>query len=195
MCPTEVIMSKEQGPAWKESTAPDKRRFLISDAMTLIMATALGLAATHFMSGLPPYLTNRSLYAEVMVCWVAIFLGLALPLLCLRAPLLPWRQLIRQPGFVASVALDVSLLFRVGLYSDMLVWPINSRSGGWWGFLGLLVYPNQNACSVVAAWTTLAVCGLWKAGANWPDRLGRALGVFWLCAALLVRVSVHLSLL
>jgi hypothetical protein len=97
---------------------------------------------------------------------------------------------------VASLALSASLLFRVVLYADMLIWPPSgSRSGGWWGFLGLLVYPNQNACSVVAAWVTLAACGLWTSEASWPDRLGRALGVFWICAAFLVRLAVLLSLL
>jgi hypothetical protein len=78
----------------------------------------------------------------------------------------------------------------------MLIWPDpNSKSGGWYRFLSLLMFPNQNTCSVVAAWATLAICGLWRSDASWPDRLGRALGVFWICAGFWVRLAVHLSLL
>ena len=98
-----------------------------------------------------------ALRGVALACWVAIFLGLALPFLGLRAPRLPWQQLVRQPGFVACLALNASLLFRLVLYADMLLWPdAGTRSGGWWGFLGMLVNPNQNALPVVAAWVTFA---------------------------------------
>jgi hypothetical protein len=190
-------MSTEQGPVPEASrVAPQTRRFHLSDAMLLTAAVALGLATTQFMSGLPPYIDNPWLYADVLACWVAIFVGLTLPFLRFRAPRVPWQQLVRQPGFVACLALNASLLFRLILYADMLAWPPpGSRSSGWWGFLGFLVYSNQNACSVVAAWVTLAACGLWRPEASWPDRLGRALGVFWLCAAFLIRLAGRLSLL
>jgi hypothetical protein len=194
---TGAATSTEQGPVLETSrVAAETRRFHLSDAMLPTVAVALGLATTRVMSGVPPTINNRWLYAQVLACWVAIFVGLTLPFLRFRAPCMPWQQLVRQPGFVACLALNASLLFRMILNADMLAWPPpGSRSGGWWGFLGLLVYPNQNACSVVAAWVTLAACGLWKPEASWPDRLGRALGVFWLCAAILVRVGVRLSLL
>jgi hypothetical protein len=96
---------------------------------------------------------------------------------------------------VATLALDASLLFRVILYADQLVWPPRSSlSNGWWTFLVNLVYPSQNAPSVVAAWVVLATCGGWRTEANWLDRLGRALGIFWVASSFLVRLAGLLSL-
>jgi hypothetical protein len=84
---TGVVTSTEQCSVLRAGQGtPHSRRFQISDAMLLTGAVALGLATTRLMSQIPPYLHNPWVYAEVTACWIAIFLGLAIPLFFLRAP-------------------------------------------------------------------------------------------------------------
>ncbi len=111
------------------------RRFLLSDAVVLVAATAAGLAAVRpYYAGLvdyagPPYsiMPSTCLLEWCMTGWVcllvaapmAIFWTLAILGLRLRRPRERWRRLLRQPGLVACLAPLFVVLARLPGYATM----------------------------------------------------------------------------
>lgn len=90
------------------------------------------------------------------------------------------RRLARQPGMAAACAAVVALVFfSVHLPCVGYVEVLYARAFVDMGpsFLGL---------AVLVAWTTLLLGGRWRSESSWIDRLGRALTIYRIIAALVV---------
>jgi hypothetical protein len=168
------------------------RKFNLVDGMILIAATALGLAgerirAQHLAkidSSLLESVTEVAI--DYAVC-VAFFWTLALPLLGLRHPRPPWRRLRRQPGMLVGVSFIVATVCNFVCH---LLYLEFAYSGSFYEHVVSLAerasYPAPFALSTAVAWTTLAWSGRWRPESSWIDRLGRALGVFWIASAVFI---------
>ena len=98
----------------------------------------------------------------------------------LRRPRPPWRALIVQPGFVATLAIAFGAVWVNGWAEVLLPRPhrIDSFTGPW-----IVV-----GATVTAAWVVLALSRNWKAEPGWIDWMGRALGVLAIGIGLLCPV-------
>lgn len=182
------------------------RRFTIVDAMLLIGATGLALAWLRLQSRAelfgPPFwglshgydtagrllqsLWDLALWAvPPMAAWsVATFL------LHLRRPRPIVRRLMRQPGFVASlivtVTLLVNVLWQMAPYAVLHWEDASGELGAFSGALELALFGEvARACAVTGiavglAWLQLALSGRWRRDPNWLDRAGLAVGIFWI---------------
>ncbi len=122
--------------------------------------------------------------APIVTAW-----GVALIALRWMGPRPRWRRLAREPGLMACCASTPSLIVlgvhgiiyamghRYQLLIDYMVDPIG---------MGLIIWPMIIGISVLAAWMTLLLGGRWRAEPTWIDRLGRAIGVFWVVVGLLM---------
>ena len=122
--------------------------------------------------------------------------------LCLRRPRRPLRQLARQPGFVANGAVTLVSLVRLGGFLTLMARTIGNRFytlslGVSDAFSVTVSYPGPVntatvynsayfastafgiSTAVAAVWLLLAVSRRWRSQPDWLDRLGRALGVYW----------------
>jgi hypothetical protein len=101
-----------------------------------------------------------------------------------------WRQLMRQPGWIASLSatLVMSVLTaRLGIgwaLQQMLRQPGIHFSGfrmdhSVW-FLGTSA--QAAGAAVAASWLILRLSGRWRGEPGWVDRLGRAIGLGWIAA-------------
>jgi hypothetical protein len=108
----------------------------------------------------------------------SVLLGMTLvqPLMRLRSPRAPLRQLIRQPGLVVCLAVIAGTLILVDL---SWVARIEAPVGAILASALLLFWP---------------VLGLppWSPEASWIDRLGRAVGWGWIVVMASVTMSVYL---
>ena len=107
----------------------------------------------------------------------------------LRRPRPRWRLLLRQPGFVGSLAMVSALI------STAVIW-VCLQVPGWLGsrivarsLLGFRYAVGFHAYdmavvaighAVLAAWLLHASAGRWRAEPSWVDRAGRALGLTWI---------------
>jgi hypothetical protein len=98
----------------------------------------------------------------------SVLLGLTLvqPILRLRRPRPPFRQVIRQSGMVACLGVVIGTLIAADL------WFILGVDPGYGAFL---------ASVLVLLWPLLGVFP-WRMEPSWIDRLGRAVGWGWLIA-------------
>ena len=198
----------EATPAQPGSGRPSpRRRFRLLDGMILVAATAAGLALTGLIQadgGLQGYwalivsdigdlMQNRDpvrLGAKVfdlgfdliMICapMVAMW-GIALIPIRVSGARPRWRRLVRQPGMMAVCAstLAVGLIglfcvFKRLVASDILLF------SNWMLVESVLLI----GVAVAASWMTLILGGRLRAEASWIDRLGRAIGFFWILSGL-----------
>lgn len=160
------------------------RTLTLFDAMSLVAATAIGIAIVRAAQ---PGL--RSLYGDSIGRWVAssspfvtlwMLTALGLRLLPPRPPL---RRLARRPGMVAC--------FIVVVYATWTCATIGLRtlSGSlpprfdFWPYL-VSSLGHEVGAALPAAWLTLAFSGRWRPEPSWFDRMGRVLGgylvvMFW----------------
>ena len=176
------------------------RRFTIVDGMILVAATAVGLvgARSNVIEGRdslswdPTWWSYGNLEAGIVsfavvippaAAWTA-----AVVILRLRSPRPRGRRLARQPGMVAAcsamgamaVVVALNAMF-AGLYRLVRGASIASGNGVLgWCLVYSLILPSILGFVVAASWATLAVGRRWRAEPGWIDRLGRALGVFWI---------------
>lgn len=102
-----------------------------------------------------------------------------------------WRRLTRQPGMMAACATAV-VLVSYGLLIGTMA--LAAREGESWSEAATILTlegfglhaPLSVGLAVLASWTTLLVGRRWRAEPSWVDRLGRILGVFWICAGFAV---------
>jgi hypothetical protein len=189
------------------------RRCTLLDAMILIAATAIGfgLARAYSLVVLNNELTPYPLVPKVfLTVWVHILA--ALPVVAMwsigvfvlnwRRPRRPLRQLARQPGFVASGAVTLVSLVRLGGFLTLMARTFRNRFytlnlGVSDAFSVTLSYPGPVnsatvynsayfassafgiSVAVAAVWLLLAVSGRWRSEPDWLDRVGRCLGAYW----------------
>jgi hypothetical protein len=110
------------------------RKFLLSDAIVLVAATALGLAvvkpyyaAMTPLRWIPPFSFSSRFLGWIEVIWVCLVLAspfamvwtLAILGLTVGRPRAPWRRLVRQPGLVAGLMAALVLGVRLPGFATM----------------------------------------------------------------------------
>jgi hypothetical protein len=174
-----------------------KRRITLADVMILVPAAAVGtLILRSYMPGFgwqlafiptiapDPYglwRAHRWLYGPgscLVVPWMAATIVIRL--------LRPRPRLIRlQPGFVACVAVMISLPPGLAWLATILHRPGFQRPESFEQAWTITTYWTETA--VVGAWLALHLSRKWRPEPSWIDRMGRALGFYWivrLCALL-----------
>lgn len=187
--------SNEPGMIGERRVPRAPRRFSISDAAVMTAATAVGLAwyatadrdivLAHLAAAWPGGPDARrvvtTLAVDAWFCWPMAFVwSLAALALSLRSPRPRLTRLMRQPGFVASCSVAV-----VGL---LLVLPVLVADAALdfaspltpWGHV-TFDWETANAAglAVAAGWVVSWLAGRWRPEPSWTDRMGRALGVYW----------------
>jgi hypothetical protein len=134
---------------------------------TLAFTSLTGLSGWAFptvnRSGLAWFLAVQTLMVLEPLSAVFAALTLAVPVLRIRRPRPALRDLLRQPGFIACLAIIAFCLVTVDLWF-------------------LTAYEVPFSVYVVAAlflgWVVLGVPP-WKRERSWIDRLGRLVGAYW----------------
>jgi hypothetical protein len=175
-----------------------RRRFTLLDGMILVAATAVGYAvfqSLNHLIGVGDVLeilreTTSSgaigelialltlIAAPVMVSWSLVLIPLRLIGTRPR-----WRRLARQPGLVASLAVATALGFMAMVTGVALLGIGRNILGGFPEML-LLLALFFFGVAVLASWVTLVAGRRWRPEPSWVDRLGRALGIFWILLAI-----------
>jgi hypothetical protein len=185
---------------------PSARKFALSDALTLVVVTAIPMAATrhnwagyydsfgpwgeayhiHFIEFM--YRFRHLLYS---VSYFAATWSLACLMLGLRRPRPAFLLVVRQPGMTACMAAVVVLIIQLANLTLALgvrfLWWTDSRESistnmaGWLDRLDELpLIPSMIGCAITATWVIQATSGRWRPATQWTDRWGRALGFFWI---------------
>jgi hypothetical protein len=165
------------------------RRFTIADVMILVPAAALGsLFLRAYLPGMYQQMAFLpTLFPDPWGVWAAVF-WLHGPGSCFVVPVMaamivirlrrPRPRLIRfQPGFVACVAVLVSLLPGFAWIATIYHRPGFRRAQGFQQAWSITTDWSETA--VIGAWTALYLSKKWRAEPSWIDRTGRALGLFW----------------
>ena len=168
------------------------RRFTIADMMILVAASAVGtlilrsylpgyellygIVRTDYPSNLRPlWRVEMWLYGPascLVVPWMA-----SLILLRLMRPRPTRARLAGQPGFVACVAVVASLLPGLAWIASIQHRPGFQRAFGFQQ--GWNCALSWTSTAVAGAWIALALTRRWRPEPSWIDRLGRALGAYW----------------
>ncbi|MFO0957103.1 MAG: hypothetical protein U0800_06500 [Isosphaeraceae bacterium] len=181
-------------------STPPRRPLSVSDAMILVVAVAVGLAQSrsyHATLVIHPdldyYTIGRLTYNQWAVLAVPALVPFAPALVAVRLGR-PWRPLRRtasEPGFTACVV--IGLLWVASLVIGPLIAampgpPFTSRlAGGGWLLVGSSYAMSASlGPSIAAAWAVQWLGGRWRPRANWCDRAGRALGIFFIANYLVV---------
>jgi hypothetical protein len=191
------------------------RQFTLLDAMILVGAMALGLAANRWFD--PNYYWStviREFASNFTWDWGsfeefldaiwrfstphAVSATLAVLTMRLRNPRPRWRRLSRQPGLTACVALLIG--WAAGsAYTVVKVLSIDrahtivytngttyAQQPESWEYTFAVWGSILGGFAVVVAWATLLLVGRLRAEPSWLDRLGRLAGLAWIAMALLV---------
>jgi hypothetical protein len=172
------------------------RAFRISDAMALIAGSALVLAAGSHLLGpwadtlgrlfrqalahrdeLPNHwplfwdathepLRNTLWYGFQLAESLIFVMTPVFFYLRLRRPRPPLRDLLRQPGVVAGLAMVFGLFWGTGALLVLFPEKVDAMTAA----------PTAVGVAVAVAWGVLALSGRWRAEAGWVDRMGRLLG-------------------
>jgi len=113
---------------------------------------------------------------------------LALIPIRLLGPRPRFHRLAHQPGMMATCAFAVALAF-VGLPIVVPAPFLGWEAVRWLGSLSngfVLFAPSYFGIAVLVSWTTLLLGRRWRAELSWVDRLGRAVGVFWIVEGLII---------
>jgi hypothetical protein len=178
-----------------DPNARPERRFLVSDAMVLIAATAVALGGYRWLIDAwrrehASHMIDLKFQMIVPTSFIALSWTLVLLPLGWREPRRFRRERDRRPGIAMSVAVVIHMAFE----AFFLVGTLIDRQGGpplvhLWNYLLTVALPYKNAIVVAIAWTVLWRAAGWRPEPSWIDRLGRALGVFWVGAALLLTIA------
>lgn len=165
----------------------------VRQMMLFVATTALGLLGVRNCLA---EMRLRHIYLNNVFNWLVLVspLILSYSVAITVAGLLPPRPrlsaLFRRPGFVvgwiAMLALVASMAHRL-LMNPSMLGPRNlHKLFDYWVF-----WPAASDCGggVLVAWMTLAAAGCWAAERSRIDRLGRALGAFWIMTHLAGRIA------
>jgi hypothetical protein len=181
-----------------------RRRFRLLDAMILIAATGVAcglmLGIERVTQGQVSWSTVSELASgaqgqleawKLVVTTVFLVVLLAMPFAAMwtlaiiplrfTGPRPRFRRLARQPGINAAFSACVALVL-AGVEAGVTLW----LDGNEFTYFFLLAIPTYPALAVLIAWMTLLVGGRWRAEPSWVDRLGRALGVYWIVEGIFV---------
>ena len=103
------------------------------------------------------------------------------------------RRLLLGPGLAACAgavpAMALWVLDRIaeaaafaGSNRGLNAWDgfVNALTGGYGFWMDLIQRPSGIGMAVAGAWSWLLLSGRWRSQPTWIDRLGRALGFYWL---------------
>lgn len=193
------------------------RRFTLFDAMALIAAAAVGLAASRGWAGVSdPSILDRQVEdgplrwlapatRQVVLGWpVVAAWTLALVALRLRRPRPAGRRLFAAPGvaacLIASVVLVLQLANAAAYWIYLMVKTGFQYVGSHGPMMSIAMLPESASPSVgfavLAAWLWLALTRRWRPERVWIDRAGRVVGCLWIVLALLrfhLRTNSHLD--
>jgi hypothetical protein len=191
------------------STTPSTRRFTLLDGMILVGSIALGLAPLRWRGDyggdgvweglkwtVSNFAWNASYFDHVIpdIVFLVMPLTLGMLVLRLRKPRPRWRRLVRQPGFLASLALVLGWVVAGAMTLVDVFWSgisfdkTPTASDLWWYWMHddfAIAGPLLAGFAVVVAWSTQFLVGRWCPEPSWIDRLGRIIGVCWIALALL----------
>jgi hypothetical protein len=171
-----------------------EQRFFLSDAMVFIAATALALGGYRWLIDAwrvdhADPTRDPKFQVIVAVSFIALSWTLVLLPLGWREPRRLRRGRDRRPGMAMSLAVVVQMAFETFYLAGNL---IDHRGGPplvhVWNYLLTVALPYRNAIAVAVAWTILWRTAGWLPKPCWNDRLGRALGVFWIGAAVVLNI-------
>jgi len=173
------------------------RPFTLMDAMILIAATAAsgpglrrigelfepGMAVPDLILGLlgAGRFRESGFVLAVLSLPVAVAWTVAVIPLRLKRPRPSWRRLAREPGWLAACsAVPGMALLGLGVGVCFFGW---GRSIFYVDDIEVSLFtlaPSLAGATVLGSWMTLILGRRWRAEPSWLDRLGRALGVYWL---------------
>ena len=180
-----------------------RRSFTLSDAMALVAATAIGLAAARGLHESIWSMTSSSVkagsYSAIaleVARWIVIAIPMAwawtiaLLLLGLRASQMGFRERFIRSGSAAcgaaTIAMAIEMIHMLAVLTLIVTQagtprPLVMREVISELFL-VIGMPGvaTSGLAVTIAWVTLAVSGRWQPEASWIDRVGRLMGCGWI---------------
>ncbi|WP_435008098.1 hypothetical protein P12x_005373 [Tundrisphaera lichenicola] len=185
---------------------PPRRNFGLADAMILVAASAIGLAATGWLTDGEPLKEAWEIFSTPpqdgwTIGNILMMVGLlgitfvvpslaAWTLACLlmrfRDPRPARRRLVRQPG--AMACLIATIVIGLSVVGGLAVWATTEPDD----FIrsprlsGAMFGSTQVGAAVLWCWATMAISGRWRPEPTWLDRLGRLLGLAWIALAIAV---------
>ena len=170
--------------------AAAKRKFKLLDGLLLIAGIAMAMAGVRRV--FPTWPTLEELDQVGWQASISLLLSATFILIPIR--LIPPRprgkRLWRQPGWVASLSIALALLLWIFVRcSQMLLYSLGNKGKGiWFGsvyaetFISdiFIAFPEYAVFAIAAAWSILALTGVWRSEKGWIDWLGRLFGVCWL---------------
>ena len=186
------MASQRTGQGREGAESPPARRFLLGDAMALILVAAVVLSARglflwSWIAGNPLLMYNdREINRHSAAVGLAGVSFALLPFVLARPG--DRRRLRRgAPGLLVHLVVVVAVgwlmvemlvrrLVQVGIWKQTTTFdPLASA-------LISIIIPlgMPTSLAVAIAWTGLAVLGRWKPDRGWDDRLGRLVGCLWL---------------
>jgi hypothetical protein len=170
------------------------RRFTIADVMILVSAAAVSsLILRFYMPGFERQLGFVGRFGsdfwnlQLAYAWIqgpgsCVVVPLMASLIAIR--LLPPRprHLRIQPGFVACVAVLVSLVPGILWYATIQYRPGFRRADAFEQTWGCVIF--WTSCAVIGAWLALALGRRFRPEPSWVDRTGRVLGAYWVFVVL-----------
>jgi hypothetical protein len=170
------------------SRGPSARPFTLLDAMILVAAAAVGLAALRWAGvwliwedRLATRVAISQVSLKLAVNWSCFGIPMTLAALAvrLRRPRASWRRLIRQPGMMAGLAVVPAWALAAG---DAFLFQYDVRGQAWnpeeMLQYGLLFATALGGFAVAIAGMAQALIGR-RPEPGWVDRLGRLVGVGW----------------
>lgn len=196
-------------------------RFSLGIGMLLIAATGVGLAATrHFIGTMLGGQTSLTeLLSQPKQGWNAVevlrraqdFLvallpiaggwTLVLPLLHARRPGSVRRRLLREPGVTACISATVGIGLGVAIMagSASIGRVVDGRFRrpvtDWIRDFALEHLVIDAGVAVAVVWAIQTLAGRWRPSDDWADRLGRIVGILWICAGLMWATRPYLYLI
>jgi hypothetical protein len=193
-------------PQNRRCTLLDAMTLVAATAVGLSLARAYSLESlSNNLEGYPfvPKVLLSIWAAIIAVLPVPAMWSIALFGLGLRRPRPALRRLVRQPGFVATGAVTLVAAVRLtgfltliartpgirfytlGLsffdaFSVRVSYPGPTRAATLYNSAYFASSAFGVSMAVSAAWLLLVASGRWRAEPVWIDRLGRALGIFWI---------------
>ncbi|WP_406694691.1 hypothetical protein V5E97_26915 [Singulisphaera sp. Ch08] len=206
--PTPTRVEETRKPGNRQAAAG--RRFGVADGMILVVATAIGLAASRAyapdlkviwvtVSPWPDEGPSISLFTEIFISlesflilpWLASW-TVACLLLQWRVARPPRRRIVRQPGMMACLVATVVIGLTVPV--GLTVWVMTEPDNGLhlYRISRTLIFSSVHVGAAVAwCWVTMALGRQWRPEPTWLDRSGRILGSIWIAISITSIIHIY----